>query len=388
MLRFGIEFEYLLIDTAGPHAGRVRDFSNLPFAEIAAITAERPGLDDPRLATGDLGIKRGYWYLEGDERFDAEGRFRTLEVKGVEIRTPPLAAIGDALDHLLATEAALAAQLDQHGLGLAVAAFNPQRTHYAFDPPLTEWERDLRARHPAYDGSHVSTLSYGPDLNLSFPGWDTARTLAAVRRLNHYAPYLVPFSFSSPFHAGQPWDGWSWRSHERAALRPAVKLFLGAGEFEAWQPRSALIHPVRIPAEAGRIEFKAFDALPGADLLEACGHLLAGVCLAEDLPGADEHTDVALYRRFARTGFADPALYRTTRHVLDRAGAALARHGLGAADALAPLHRLLDAGRTPAHDLLDAYRRGGPMYRPGGLGRAAGPDLPHRMQQGSETHAR
>ena len=77
-MRCGIEFEYLLVDLGGPEPGRVRDFSNLAYEEIHPLLEDKPGRDDATLATGDLGIRSGYWYLEGDERFHEDGTFRTL----------------------------------------------------------------------------------------------------------------------------------------------------------------------------------------------------------------------------------------------------------------------------------------------------------------------
>lgn len=365
----GIEFEYLLIDSAGPQAGRIRDFTNLPFAEISELLAEKPGRDDPGLATGDLGIKSGYWYLEGDERFHADGRFRTLEVKGVEIRTPPAESVSAALSRLLAIEKQLSATLAKHGLGLAIAGFNPLRAAYRFDPPLNAWEIGLRSQNRAYDGSEISTLSYGPDINLSQPEWTAVQCLEAARKLNHYAPWTVPFSFSSPFFAGEVWPGWSKRIFERAPLRPAVKLFLGAPELAALGSTSRLIHPVRLPGECGRIEFKAFDAMPSPQTLRACCHLLEGICLANDLPGRSEKIDVVQYQRAAHSGFADAAIHAGASDILHKAKSALLRSGdIAAAESLTVLASMLTERRTPAHGLLDAYRKNGLMLSPGGLG--------------------
>lgn len=362
----GIEFEYLLVDAGGPTPGRVRDFSNLDFAALRALLKDKPGRDDPDLATGDLGIKSGYWYLEGDERFHPDGRFNTLAVKGVEIRTPPRAGVDAAVDCLLGLEARLAPILAHHGLGLAVAGFNPVHPGYSFDPPLNPWEETLRRRHRAYDGSLVSTMSYGPDINLSWPGWSPQRCLEAARKLNHYAPWLVPFSFSSPFAAGGRWHGLSKRTYERAGRRPAVKLFLDPAGLAQLAPQTTLVHPARLAREAGRIEFKAFDPPPDKALLAACCQLLAGVCLADDLDGRNEDDDLDLYRRAALNGFADTAIQRGAARVLECAAAALDKAGADAA-ALAPLHALLSARRTPAHALAEGWRAGGPMYVPGAL---------------------
>ena len=383
-MRCGIEFEYLIVDIAGPEAERIRDFSNLPFPWISAVLTDKPGCDDPTLATGDLGIKRGYWYLEGDERFHADGRFRTLEVKGVEIRTPPAASVAGALDKLLEIESQLAVRLAENGLGLGIVGFNPERPRYDFTPPLNPWEQQLRQAHRAYDGSQVSTLSYGPDINLSMPGWTPEQALLASSKLNHYAPYILPFSFSSPFYAGRRWPGSSKRTFERAGRRPTVKLFLDDAALARLAPTSRLVHPARLAVEAGRIEFKAFDAQPSFALLAACCHLLEGICRSEELDGqlaeqlgnqqgqAGEHIDIALYQRAAQAGFADNEISRGAGQVLAHAKAALEQAGKpAAAAALAPLEALLAERLTPAHALLASHRQGGPMYKPGGLASAS-----------------
>jgi hypothetical protein len=82
-----------------------------------------------------------------------------------------------------------------------------------------------------------------------------------------------------------------------------------------------------------------------------------------DLPADGEETDLALYRQGAVSGFADPAIRAGANEVLRKARAALCYAGQAAAvAALAPLERLLAARRTPADDLLGAYREPGLMY--------------------------
>ena len=363
-MHHGIEFEYLLIDRRGPQAGRVRDFSNLDFQAVSALLADKPGIGDPELAAGDMGIRSGYWYLEGDERFNPDGSFRTLAVKGIEIRTPPRPGVAAAIACLLRIERQLAACLARHGLGLAIAALNPQHARYAFDPPLNDFERRLRAQDREYDGSEIATLTFGPDLNLSMPGWSVERNLDAARKLNYYAPFIVPFSFNSPWYAGAPWHGWSRRTWLRCAHRPAVKLFVAPEGFDGHARQSALFRPARLAREIGRIEFKAFDAMPTRELLAACCHLLAGLCLDESLPGRSETADIDLYRNAAVQAFEDGEILHGARRALHAAGNALEQAGdPSGATALAPLQELLARRTTPAHALRDSGR----MYRPGGL---------------------
>lgn len=364
-MRCGIEFEYLLIDTQGPSAGRIRDFSNLTLSEISAMLGDKPGLTDARLARGDLGIRSGYWYLEGDERFAEDGEFRTLAVKGVEIRTPPEENVTAAVSTLLQLEAALAAQLAKHALGLAMAGYNPVREAYVHEPPLNAFEQKLRREEPAYDGSLVSTLTYGPDINLSLPGWSVDQCLDAARKLNWYAPYIVPFSFSSPYAEGKIWPGCSKRTWERASQRPAVKAYVFEQPEQLTRP---LMHEARSAHEHGRVEFKAFDATPSARLLSACSQLLVGLCLDEQLCRRSDDADIALYRRAAQHGFADPDVYAGAKEVFDRARLALSRAGdLEAVRGLEPLTDLLERRCTPAQDLLAKTQHGAPLYWPGGL---------------------
>ncbi len=361
---FGIEFEYLLIDLGGPQAGRIRDFTNLDFLELSALLADKPGLGDPELAAGDMGIRSGYWYLEGDERSHPDGSFSTLAVKGIEIRTPPRAGVEAALACLLDIETQLSERLATHGLGLAITALNPLHERYDFNPPLNAFERQLRAEDHEYDGSEIATLTFGPDINLSMPGWDVAQSLEAARKLNYYAPFIVPFSFNSPWYAGAPWRGWSRRTWMRCAHRPAVKLFVDPADFSMLARESTLVRPARLAREIGRIEFKAFDAMPSLELLGACCHLLRGLCLDETLPGRSEHADVDLYRIAAVRAFEDAEIAHGARRVL-----AAAQHALTqtddpvAANALSPLKNPLTSHTLPAHALLANDL----MYQPGGL---------------------
>lgn len=360
ILRCGLEFEYLLRDLK---TGHIRDFSNLDFHTLSELLADKPGRQDPLLAVGDMGIRQGYWYLEGDERFDPDGQFRTLAVKGVEIRTPPAASIELAVLSLLDIERQLAAHLERSGLGLSIAALNPQHAAYLFDPPLNAFEQTLRAEDHEYDGMEVSTLTFGPDVNLSFMGWSDERNLDAARKLNHYAPFMVPFSFSSPFLQGKAWGGYSRRTWVRSACRPIVKTFVNPVSLEGKQS-SPLLRPARIEVEEGRIEFKAFDAMSSVSLLRACCYLVKGICLDESLLGRSDLTDVSLFLRAAERAFEDEQIVCGAEQVLQAATRALIRVGDDEGLlALTDLRSLLIARKTPAHEMLAAHQ----LYQPRGL---------------------
>ncbi|MGH3350457.1 MAG: glutamate-cysteine ligase family protein [Nocardioides sp.] len=365
----GFEFEYALVTLPSPDgtgtahdAGTFHDFGDLDFTTLQAALADGSGSSDEDLVRGDLGIKSGYWYLEGDERFTPDGTFDTMLVKGVEIRTPICSSTTEAADRLLDLQELIAKRLAPLGLRLGIVGFNPVREAYVLDPPLNEWEQAMRTEHREYDHAEVSNLSYGPDINLSFPDLEAAEVVALAQRLTYYSPFLVPFSFSSPFHAGRPWRGPSKRTYERTWRRVATRCFVSSPPAGA---ETTLVHPPRIPREEGRIEFKAFDAFLSRDLLLAGAALTLGVCLADDLPGLADTPSRDLHQRAATSAFTDPEIAAGARDVLAAARRALA--GRPEAGHLEVLDTLLSAGRTPADSLLDAYSRTGLMFHPEGL---------------------
>jgi len=367
-MRCGIEFEYMLVERDSQGRYRIRDFSNLDFRFISEVLANKPGCDDPLMATGDLGIRRGYWYLEGDERFHEDGSFNTLAVKGIEIRTPPCDGVETAIHFLLHLERQLVAVLAGHGLQVALTGFNPEQPHYLFTPPLNVWEQTLRAKDRDYDGSHITTLTYGPDINLSFPDWDADQSLDAARKLNAYAPYIVPFSFSSPFYAGTRWPGCSKRTFERAPLRPTVKLFLDKNILACHAQQSRMVYPARLPVEHGRIEFKAFDAHPNVAILRACCYLLKGICLADTLSDRSEETDIRLFQQAALHGFEAPGILSGSMSVIQHACVALKQHHCNdGVEALALLQAMLKTRETPSMLLLDSFSKTGRMFMIDGL---------------------
>ena len=164
----------------------------------------------------------------------------------------------------------------------------------------------------------------------------------------------MPFSFSSPFAGGRV-VALSARTLIRAPRRPSARAFLT-------RPAGAPAVRARIPAEVGRIEFKAFDALPEPALYPPLLALLAGLALDGTLPDRADRPDPAAHERAARRGFDDPGIRAAAARALGAADRALA--GKVEATLLTPLRAMLDQHRTPAHDLLDAYHRNGEIPLP------------------------
>jgi hypothetical protein len=350
-LRFGLEAEFALVhDDRG-----FCDFSSLSFAEAQRIVDRLPDHGDPDLTRGDLAVKVTRWYVEGDERFDPGGAFTGCVPKGLETRTPVRPSIGSAVAQLAEQTGQLAAAARVDGFRLAAVGRNPWRD-YRPDPPYNDWERAMHARKPEYAAPEAYMVGYGPDLNLSHPDWPPERVLDVGRKLTALSPALVPFSFSSPFAGGQV-VALSTRTLIRAPVRPSARAFLpdaaGAGPVAV---------PARIPAEVGRIEFKAFDALPTPALYGPLLALLAGLALDESIEARADRPDPVAHARAARAGFDDPDVRAAAGRIVAAADRALA--GTLGGGLLEPLRTMLERRRTPAHDLIDQFRRTGEIPLP------------------------
>ena len=82
--------------------------------------------------------------------------------------------------------------------------------------------------------------------------------------------------------------------------------FLGPGEPQVVADPS-LTQPARLPAEIGRLEFKAFDAIGDFALYGELLSLLTGLVLDTTLPGRRTTPDAAAHRHAATVGLADDA---------------------------------------------------------------------------------
>jgi hypothetical protein len=355
--RYGIEHEIALLRPDGTFA----DFTNTSFDELAAIVDELP--EDPSdlvdLRLGDVGIKRKRWYVEGYERFDEHGVLLRCDPKGLEIRTVIHPGVDEAVAALTADQERLDAAAARHGLGVTAIGFNPVRSEYVVSPAFNAWEQVHRLGSPEERTAHLHMTTYGPDLNLSWAGSTTGDLVDAAGKLTALSPYLVPLSFSSPFRDGAPWGGLSARTYVRTGARPAVLAFLADGEPQVASDPS-LTQPARLPAEVGRLEFKAFDACPDPALYGELLSLLTGLLLDTTLPQRRTTPDAALHRLSARVGHADPELHTGAEAALDAAAAATADRPADAAR-LKSLRAHFDRGECPARDMLARYAAGHPV---------------------------
>jgi len=162
----------------------------------------------------------------------------------------------------------------------------------------------------------------------------------------------VPFSYTSPFYEGQLWQGLSRRTYYRTGERPSVLVFTD-DKSKIIPSFPTLTDAARIPAEDGRIEFKAFDCPPDLEMYRCLGTLLIGLALDDTLPGRLLVPDSELHKHSAIHGFDAPDIYNGAAEVLAAARAALPASWHKNLD---PLDEMLTARCTPAHDMIQRYK--------------------------------
>ncbi|HLH70205.1 MAG TPA: glutamate-cysteine ligase family protein [Candidatus Dormibacteraeota bacterium] len=318
--RYGIEHEAALLRRDGSFA----DFTNTRFEELQAVVDALPiyPTDYPGLRVGDQGIKLKRWYVEGYERFGPRGEFLRCDPKGIEIRTPIHSSVADAVAQLRADHTLLVRQAARHGFRVLGLGFNPVRRSYRIDPELNQWERRHRQLTPEDRTDHLHMTTYGPDLNLSWAELSPRQTIDAAAKLTFYSPYLVPFSFASPFLQGDLWEGLSVRTFVRTGPRPAALAFV-ASPTDLLVTEPSLTQLARIEPEVGRIEFKAFDASGDFALYGELLTLLKGLILDHRLPGRRLTPDAQLHRISALEGFHNREIREAAEALLRAAEDAL-----------------------------------------------------------------
>ncbi|MFV9503416.1 MAG: glutamate--cysteine ligase [Oscillochloridaceae bacterium umkhey_bin13] len=354
MFAFGIEHEVAFIRADGQFA----DYTNTSFTEFDQLIRQLPLIptDYPDLYVGDAGIRKKRWYIEGIERFDDAGVLMSFDAKGIEIRTTVHPTIQGAVAELAASYAHLDEMARAAGFTSVALAFHPFRTSYAYDPPLTAYERQLHVDEPEYQTDHLPMVTFGPDLNLSCTAWSAAEIIDLGRKLTYYSPAIVPFSLNAPIYDGKRWDGYSVRTAIRTGARPAVRVYL-ADDADLISSTPILTKRARNVREVGRVEFKACDSCGDVGLYAGLLALLKGLALDTSLPGRATTPDAAAHERVARSGFTDDAIARHCAEVLAAAMAALGNDPDAAL--LAPLVVALEQRSCPAQAVLAELAQAG-----------------------------
>lgn len=348
---FGIEHEVAFLNCEGEFA----DFSCTQFAEFDRIIERLPVYPDDHLSLhmGDAGIRSKRWYIEGFERFMDSDEVVDCQPKGIEIRTAIHANIRDAIHELTQNFNLLCGVAAEMGFLPVLTSFHPYKTAFEPDPPLNAYELQALQAYPDEQTAHIHMVTYGPDLNISRAGVSIEHLIEIGKKLTYYSPYMIPFSYSSPFYNGGLWQGLSVRTFIRTGKRSSARVFVQHKD-QLIDCVPSLTQVARLPAEVGRIEFKAFDSCDDFSTYAALLALLKGLILDESLPGRAIVPDASLHQRSAQAGFWDEDILANATAVVQAAERAL--QGDPDVNLLAPLTIMLTDRRTLSHTFIDWFK--------------------------------
>lgn len=351
MFCFGIEHEVAFFN----HQGKFADFQNTKFADFQQIVDKLPiyPSDYPQLRVGDAGIKKKRWYIEGFERFSDSEEVIDCLAKGIEIRTTIHPTIQGVIDELTASFVLLSDVAASFGFSPVLVSFNPYTCVFNPEPQLNDFEiRQLQA-YPDEQTAHIYMVSYGPDLNISLANLSTEKLIDIGKKLTYYSPYIIPFSYSSPFYNGGLWEGLSVRTFIRTGKRSATLVFVETAE-ELIKSVPSLTKIARIPSEVGRIEFKACDSCDNFAIYAGLLALLKGLVLDETLLGRAMIPDADLHQISAKSGFENEVIFMNSQKLLQVAETALKDDP--DLEFLTPLKVILSEKKTRSHQLINSFQ--------------------------------
>jgi hypothetical protein len=350
MFLFGIEHEVAFLNKEGKFA----DFSQTKFTDFNQIIQKLPiyPTDYPQLRVGDAGIKKKRWYIEGFERFADSNQVIDCHSKGIEIRTTIHSDIQGAISELSESFDLLCGVAANFGFSPVLVSFNPYNHVFEPQPPLNDYEIKQLEAYPDEQTANIHMVTYGPDLNISATDLSTERVIDIGKKLTYYSPYIVPFSYSSPFYQGNLWDGLSVRTFIRTGKRPATLVFVEKQE-QLINSTPSLTKIARIPSEVGRIEFKACDTCDDFSIYAALLALLKGLILDETLLGRATVPNANLHQISAKEGFDNEDIVENTTRILEAAEVALGNHE--DINFLNPLKVMLENRKTRSHTLIEMF---------------------------------
>ncbi|YAF96797.1 MAG: glutamate--cysteine ligase [Nodularia sp. CChRGM 3473] len=349
---FGIEHEVAFLNQEGKFA----DFSQTKFADFNQIVERLPTYPDDysQLRVGDAGIRQKRWYIEGFERFADSDKVIDCLPKGIEIRTTIHSNIQGALTELSESFRLLREIAASYGFSPVLASFNPYKTVFEPQPPLNDYELKQLQAYPDEQTANIYMVTYGPDLNISVADLPIKSVIDIGKKLTYYSPYIVPFSYSSPFYNGDLWSGLSVRTFVRTGKRSATLVFVQKPE-QLINSIPSLTKIARIPAEVGRIEFKACDSCDDFSIYAALLALLKGLILDNTLLGRATIPDADLHQISAKEGFDNEDIFNHATKLLQVAEIALSNDP--DINLLTPLKVMLAQRKTKSHELIEMFQK-------------------------------
>ena len=262
--KYGVEVEYLILDA---ETYKPLWFEELNFKKLYSII-EDISLDGIPSMEGidpeDAHDKILPYVIEGYHLKNEDNIAHDMAPKGVEIRTPVCHSISELMTCLRTLHERLESKMFQNGYRLSAISHHPVAKK--FQGPR------CNRRHDFWKWALEAMLTYGPDINISFPENISEKLFSNMddfeEKINYYGPALTALSLSSPFYdLGLKKDYYqqtikSNRTFRRSTIAPMIE----------WHKE-----------EDGRVEFKFFEMSNNFNDYHAFTLMCLGLSLCDDL---------------------------------------------------------------------------------------------------------
>lgn len=304
MIRIGIEHEFTFKD----HAGNYLDFDNTEATTFQNIIDDFPYIENDGNLFECKSLEKlpKRCYLEGFERYNLEGSLIKTLPKGVEIRTAPHDSVDALMDDFLYSYNLITQIAARQYLSPLHISYHPFKTSCSLKKSLNRKETSVRTEKEL-DFALKSMLLQAFHVNVSLSDRSHQQMNDLVQKINYYFPYIIPFSFSSPFYDGKVFEGLSYRNYFRSGRWELVNI----------KKRNGI----------DVIEFSGFDACGDIRLMKALILLFKGLVLDEILMERSVSQDAKILRLSSLKGFGDRMIKQKGQMVLKAAKNALGEEG-------------------------------------------------------------
>jgi len=299
-MQIGIEHEFVFKDANDNYL----DFGNSKYALFAQIVDAFPYKegDNSIFECKSLEQQPKRCYVEGFERYDINGKVIVTIPKGLEIRTLPHTTVDAVINDFLHSYIAMFNIASSYGLSPLLTSWHPHKNSVSLKAPLNHTEINLRTKDEL-PAALYSMLSNGIHVNISIDTYSKEQMSDLVQKVNYYAPFIIPFSFSSPFYHGGIFSGLSYRNYSRAKSHKIIQI----------QDRKGV----------DVLEFGGYDTCGDVKLLKSLLLLYKGLLLDKTLTKRASSHDVELLQLSALKGFKDEHIKKEGLIVLQAAKSAL-----------------------------------------------------------------
>ncbi len=293
-MKIGIEHEYVFKD----RLNNFLDLTNSSYNDFQKVVERFPIYEEDKgiLECKSLESVPKRCYVEGFERYDKNGRLFETIPKGLEIRTPPFEDINEIIENFVTSNNIMTDIASSFGLTPLLVSFNPY-TNFQKVYELLEHENRNGRNDFDFLIAQNSMLLHAFHINVSVN--DESKLGDIAEKLNFYLPYIIPFSFSSPFHSGEIFNGLSARMFELVKYRPLVSI--------------------RKRVNASVVEFRGFDVVGDSQLLKALLSLIKFLANDNALMGRNKEKDVELIELSSLEGFENEKIKNGANAILDAA---------------------------------------------------------------------